>query len=199
MAPDVHAASTASGPMLTGRVAVVRAERHELPLAIDVLEEAAAWVDTLGHATWERGSFRSARRYGNHVLREALDRGDLYLARLDDRVVATVTLQWSDPLFWPDAAEDAGYVHRLAVRRDAAGLGIGGQVLGWAERRAGAEGRRYLRLDCPSDNARLRRYYESAGFLHRGDRILGPFDVSLYEKPLDRLLPRDPASGNAAG
>ncbi len=44
-----------------------------------------------------------------------------------------MNLQWSDPFFWGDNDTDAGYVHRLAVRRDHAGRGFGEALLAWAD------------------------------------------------------------------
>jgi hypothetical protein len=84
-------------------------------------------------------------------------------------VVGTLVLDWSDPL-WPDDAT-AGYLHRLAVRRQAAGLGS--DLLMWAVQEVVRRDRLFLRLDCVASNRRLRGYYEAAGFEHRGDVLVG--------------------------
>jgi GNAT superfamily N-acetyltransferase len=86
-------------------------------------------------------------------------------------MVATLQLQWSDPFFWgqADADADAGYVHRLAVRRDHAGRGMGVRLLDWADEQVRARGRSWLRIDVVSGNLSLRRYYEAVGFGHRRD------------------------------
>jgi ribosomal protein S18 acetylase RimI-like enzyme len=111
-----------------------------------------------------------------------VEAGEFYLARVDGGAAATLGLQWSDRYVWPDAPDDAGYVHWFAVRRAAAGRGVGLRLLGWAERAAAAAGKRYLRLDCMRDNPALRAYYERAGFAHRGD-LAGPtWSAALYEK-----------------
>ena len=98
--------------------------------------------------------------------------------------MATMTLQWQDELFWPDAPDDAGYVHRLAVASDAHGRGIGRDLLRWAEREALARGKRFLRLDTSAENPSLRRYYEGAGFELKDERMVGRWNVVLYERPL---------------
>lgn len=110
---------------------------------------------------------------------------------------ATVCLQWADPTFWPGADDDAVYVHRLAVKRSYAGRGIGERLLDWAAERAVEAGRAFVRVDCMTENAALRRYYEVLGFQHRGD-VSGdnpaPFNMtfrsrwhaSQYEKPVPR-------------
>lgn len=103
-----------------------------------------------------------------------------------------MTLDWSDPL-WSDVDGTAGYVHRMAVYRRAAGLGA--VMLRWAADAVREHGSDALRLDCVASNARLRRYYEAAGFLHRGNVPVGgppghrtalppAILVSRYELPL---------------
>jgi len=162
---------------------VRRAGRKDLLTAIDILEEASSWVASLGMDGWEPGSFRAPESIGHRALRDDFAAGDLYLARRDGRPVATITLRSSDPLYWPGAPEDALYVHRLAVRRDAVGSGVGHSLLRWSEEKAIARGRSFLRLDCPSTNPVLLGFYRSAGFEHGGDLVVGGLQLSLLQKP----------------
>ena len=105
------------------------------------------------------------------MITKAIDAGELFVAEIDSRTVATLQLQWSDPRFWGDidADADAGYVHRLAVRRTDAGHGLGARLLDWADQQIRARDRSWLRIDVVSGNAPLRRYYESVRFLYRHD------------------------------
>jgi ribosomal protein S18 acetylase RimI-like enzyme len=80
-----------------------------------------------------------------------------------------MTLQWSDETFWGERPDDAGYVHRLVVRRDRAGTGVGPACLDWASQRVRAANRAWLRLDVSADNLPLALYYERLGFQYRGD------------------------------
>ncbi|HTD51097.1 MAG TPA: GNAT family N-acetyltransferase [Acidimicrobiia bacterium] len=93
---------------------------------------------------------------------------------------------------------DAGYVHRLAVRRSCAGHGIGCRLFDWAGLRVRANGGSWLRLDVVTENGPLRRYYEAAGFVHRDDvegvhvspdGTTTPWRTSLYERSCDRNNP----------
>ena len=70
-------------------------------------------------------------------------------------------------MFWPGAVGEAGYIHRIAVRREARGLGV--ELLQMAERVTASSGRKSLRLDCFAGNDALCGYYERAGFVRRGD------------------------------
>ena len=79
-----------------------------------VLDEASAWLHSRGIEQW-------SARFPLDRIGPAIERGDTWLARTDGEIAGTITLVDGSEL--PEAADDAGYVHRLAVRRGAAGLG----------------------------------------------------------------------------
>src|SRR5207245_549380 len=85
---------------------------------LDLLAEAAAWTAARGFRNWQA-------RFPRRPIEASARNGELHVAELDGATVATVTLQWSDPRFWGGADLDAGYVHRLVVRRAHAGEGLG--------------------------------------------------------------------------
>ena len=109
---------------------------------------------------------------------------EVFLARIRNDVVGTITLQWSDPVFWNGASPDAGYVHKFAVVRAHAGRKIGEKMLRWAEKQALLAGKNYLRLDCLASNRIIRDYYEKVGYVHKGDVSPTGWRASLYEKLL---------------
>jgi GNAT superfamily N-acetyltransferase len=150
---------------------------------VRILNEAAAYSRRLSGSGWRPGQFEAEMATGG-LLAQAFDRGDVYLVWDGDRSVATVTLQWTDELHWPGAAEDAGYVHRLAVADDAHGRGIGRALIAWSEDEARARGKRFLRLDTTARNAVLRRYYEEEGFELRGEKAMEHWNVVLFERPI---------------
>ena len=142
-----------------------RAGPGDVADVLTVLDEVAGWLDERGVRQWPP-------RFEEEWVEPSVLAGETWLAVADAHVLATVTLDRADRL-WADRPASATYVHRLAVRRVAAGLGA--RVLGWAATRAAAEGCRFLRLDCVASNRRLRDYYEAAGFRHRGDvEVTGP-------------------------
>ena len=113
----------------------------------------------------------------------------MYLAFVGDALVGTLRLLLHEPIVWPEVtADDAVYVYSLAVDRAHADRRLGHRLLEWAEHRAGAIGRSYVRLDCVSDNDFLRRYYEQAGFADRGEILarfpdpVGALNLPCYEK-----------------
>jgi len=141
-----------------------------------LLDEATVWVNDLGFSQWPLP-------FPRDQLAGAIERGEVYAVESEDgEAVATVSRLPDDPLYWGDQPPHAYYVHKLAVRRDQAGRGIGAAVVEWANAEAAEAGREFLRLDCLGDNPGIRDYYEDLGFEHRGDVVLDGRTISLYER-----------------
>jgi RimJ/RimL family protein N-acetyltransferase len=142
-------------------------------VVLDVLADAASWLRARGIDQWPD-------RFERDWVLPAIERGETWLAERDGEVVGSLVVQWADPMFWAGYPEDAGYLHRLAVRRP--GTGLGAQLLRWAERHAAEAGKQLLRLDCVAENEQLRAYYERAGYEYVGDVTVGPYTQARYEK-----------------
>jgi len=153
-----------------------QATPSDAKVVVDILREAARWLETTGAPMWKGRELEPAD------IASEVGAGLFYLAECSGDPAGTVKFQLDDPVFWPDAPrKDAAYVHRLAVRRRYAGTGLSSAILGWAVERTRALGRRYLRLDCEASRPRLRAFYESFGFGYHSDRQVGPYFVSRYE------------------
>jgi len=180
----------ASVPIETsiGTVDIGPATHDDLDNVLDILREAARWLASREIHQWPVDGF------SYDMIAADVSRGEVFIAKQGSFGVGTFTLQWIDEVFWPGASNDAGYVHRIAVRRDARGFGVA--LLKFAETVASGAGKRFLRLDCFSGNAALCSYYERAGFVACKDleiaagadptvpRSLGRYVVRRYEKPL---------------
>ena len=152
--------------MTLGDLRIVCAAESDLDRYIDLLEELADWMQSRGIEQWPRGRARNGRDY----YAASVQRQELHLAFVGDEFAGGLRLLARDPVVWPEiAADDALYLYTLAVRRTFSGRGVGRALLAWAERQVAAAGRRYLRLDCVPGNMFLRRYYEDAGFVARGE------------------------------
>jgi GNAT superfamily N-acetyltransferase len=119
-----------------------------------------------------------------------LPEGSVYLACRAGQPVGTFVLRWSDEPVWGPDDGAAGYLHRLAIRPELAGQGLGVQLISDAASRARRHGRPWLRLDCDRDNGRLRAYYEALGFSYAGDvpdlprkTLPGRRAASRYQRP----------------
>ena len=144
-----------------------------------ILLEAADWLRERDIPMW-RSDELSPERIALDVAN-----GHFFLARAAGEAAGTIKFQLYDTLFWPDIpADEAAFVHRLAVRRAFAGGQLSALLLRWAAARAMSVGLRFLRLDCEASRPRLRAVYERFGFRHHSDRQVGPYFVSRYELPL---------------
>jgi GNAT superfamily N-acetyltransferase len=123
-------------------------------------------------------------------MQTCVSNGWVYVVPHGERVIASVTIVWNDPLMWGDLPDPAGYIHMLMVDRDFAGHGIGRALLAWAESFIVDSGRHLARLDCVRSKGLLRGYYERAGYTLVGYKALPEFEwvfeAALYEKSLNR-------------
>jgi GNAT superfamily N-acetyltransferase len=152
-----------------------------------LLDAAATWQQERGIAQWIPGGFADD-------VRQTTVAGDLYVARRDDTIVGCFMLEAGAPpaieRWLTDRGRDparGAYLARLAIARDAVGHGLGRELLECARALAAGQGFGALRLDCPAENTRLRRYYLDAAFGHLGDvRTVGPngehWTSSLFER-----------------
>jgi GNAT superfamily N-acetyltransferase len=167
------------------RPRIRKATPEDVQDIIAVLAEASAWLAGRGIVQWPSP-------FPADVIRRSIEHGTAYVATEGDSVVATITLEWSDPSLWGQR-QDAGFVHRVAVRRAHAGLGR--SMMEWAERQVIRQGRAYVCLDCLSTNTDLRLYYEELGFTlvneipgpesHSHTIAHGPWQAALYERRTD--------------
>ncbi len=171
---------------------------RELEPFVDLLEEAGRWLWERGIRQWEPGSHRAQR---SRLARD-IERGAVRLARIGPKLAAGVILDWQRGPLWDGFdghgfEREAGYVYKLVVARSCAGRGVGAALLRHCEDETRLAGRLFVRLDCWSGNARLRAYYEDAGYTAKGEAEEHGAVVSLYEKRVSRYGPslESPAPG----
>src|SRR4051812_14778406 len=145
------------------------ARPDDLTAVLGVLDDAAAWLQSIGVTKQWPASFSGDATWLKRFERWVRD-GKVYIARDDDgAAVGCFRLMLSDDHIWPLEPVKALYLHSLAVTRLSAGQGIARQLLEFALEVAGAKAVDELRLDCWAGNDRLRRYYTDAGFEFRGE------------------------------
>jgi GNAT superfamily N-acetyltransferase len=154
-------------------VNVRTARPEEVDIVLDVLADASVWLRARGIEQWPE-------RFDASWEMPAIERRETWIGEVEGDVVGTLVVEWEDELFWAGYPTDAGYLHRLAVRRR--GTGLGAQLLRWAERHTAGAGKPWLRLDCVAWNDPLRAYYERAGYEHAGDVTVGQYTQARYQK-----------------
>jgi len=178
-------------------LSIVPAKVDDLERFLDLLEEVADWLAGRGIQQWLPGHFRRSSDF----YAESIARHEVQLAFVGGELVGAFRVLLREPIVWPDVVEDdAVYVYTLAVRRAWADQGLGGRMLEWAGKRAASLGRRYVRLDCITDNTFLRDYYTRAGFVERGEieahfpAPVGSLRLRRYEKPAGTAEAAQPAA-----
>jgi GNAT superfamily N-acetyltransferase len=174
------------------------AEPKDLDLLLTFRQEAAKWLASIGLDQWAE-AWPDEDRMAAGVVR-SIGAGTVWLVWDDNgSPVATLTFDtWANPDLWTpeEAAEPARYVHRLIVRRQYAGAGLGSELLDWCGTRAARQGAEWLRLDAWTTNTALHRYYLANGFKHVRTRHLahnpsGALFQRLAEvRPTTRLVER---------
>lgn len=165
---------------------VDQASPDELPLVLELLDDAARWLREQG-VTQAPTRFTGAEDWLIERIRAYIENGHTWLARINTTAVAAFTLSAADPDYadgWPDGPDTGLYIYRMVVRREFAGHDIGGHILDWSSARAAALGYRWLRLDCHRNNPALQDYYKAHGFERVGTLV--------------RAI-NDPVSGDANG
>lgn len=165
-------------------IKVEPALEKDAPLVAATLLEAAQWLQKTGREMWLPHEVALDRVFPD------VANGHYYIARSVSEVAGVVKFQLSDQLFWPDVATgDSAFIHRLAVRRRFAGLGVSRALVDFAAHHAGSLGLRYLRLDCAADRPTLCAFYDGLGFQHHSNFQAGPWNVARYQ--LDLSLSRN--------
>ncbi|MQA78253.1 MAG: GNAT family N-acetyltransferase [Streptosporangiales bacterium] len=141
-------------------------------------DEAAEQMVARGIVQWRPGELTE-----DALRRWAVD-GEIFAARLDGTLVGGLFVMWSDPVFWGDRDDKAGYTHGLLVDRRLKGEGLGRRLLAFAEEHIRDSGRALSRLDTVTTNAVLRGYYRAAGYREVGERTFEGGKVLAHGAPI---------------
>ena len=162
-----------------GSLIIRPAKVDELGDVMDILADAAAWLESKGVKQWPSPPNEHWWRRTETFIKNR----EMYLVQKESQTVATFRLAWTDP-YWSDPQPVAGYIHTLAVKSHLRGLKIGADILDWWRAAIRDQNKAFARLDCQADNVRLRRYYEEQGFVFKRKAIDRDYVAALYEKRL---------------
>ena len=157
------------------------AEKSDQSLVFELLKNAALWLQD--HQNYYLQVWLNPSTGLISWIIQGFENGEFNLIYLGEKIIGCFRLQWSDELFWGKSDEPAGYVHSFVIDRSLAGQHLGERTLALIEEHCLHCGRDRLRLDCATDNHRLRSYYERCGFRGLGEvPIIGGGWTTLYEK-----------------
>lgn len=133
--------------------------KGEVDKVIDTLKEVSAWGRSIGLNVWKDEDLTKEK-----LLKYAKEE-EFCLGKVSGDNACAMILQWKDSLFWPGAKDnEAGYIHKLCVRRQYAGQGLPGKLVGFALEECRKKKINYLRLDTGWTNKKLIEMYEGLGF-----------------------------------
>lgn len=149
--------------------------------AISIMREVAAWGRGQGFRVWPDEWLTRQEL----LTREARPE-NFYVGTVDGREACASILQWSDREYWPDAPEyEAGYLHKLCVRRAFAHMGMTRQVIETVREECARRGAQYIRLDTGVNEPVVQRIYQEAGFRivktleHDGKPVMLLYELKL--------------------
>ncbi|APC40053.1 GNAT family N-acetyltransferase [Clostridium estertheticum] len=133
--------------------------RGDVETAISIMKEVTKWGRSVGLNVWK----------DEHLTREKLlvgiNEDAFYIGKVSADNACCMILQWDDVLFWPKAKEnEAGYIHKLCVRREYSGIGLSQKMVEFAIAECRKRNIGYLRLDTGFNKKKLCNLYESLGF-----------------------------------
>lgn len=170
------------------RLAIEPASARDVTAYLEIRDATAERMVAQGVVQWRPGELTE------QSLRDWMGDGELFVARLGGDLVGGLIIMWSDPMFWGDPGDAAGYTHGLLIDRKHKGAGLGRELLTFAEERIVHSGRVLSRLDTVTTNHALRRYYRQAGYQEVGEQVFegekvfengAPIgSVTLFEKKL---------------
>lgn len=136
-----------------------RVIKGEVEDAIKIMREVASWGRSVGLNVWKDEVLTREK-----LLKNA-NEDDFCIGQVLGNNACCMILQWEDTLFWPNAKKnEAGYVHKLCVKRNYASQGIPGKLVEFAIEECKKRNIKYLRLDTGLTKTKLCNLYISLGF-----------------------------------
>lgn len=133
--------------------------KGEVDNAISIMKEVACWGRSVGFNVWKEEAL-AAEELLKHAREE-----EFCVGQVSGKNACCMILQWEDTLFWPKATKnEAGYLHKLCVRREYAGQGLPAKIVEFAIEECKKRNIKYLRLDTGWTNTKLCNMYKNLGF-----------------------------------
>jgi GNAT superfamily N-acetyltransferase len=128
------------------------------PEALAILQEVTTWAIGRGIEIWKAAELREQ----DFII--AAESNELVMGFSGDRSAATMLIQTSDLVYWPEVAPNTSlFLHKIAVRREFAGRDWLRRLIEFAVAEAKDRAIGWIRLDTLY-SSKLRGLYEKQGF-----------------------------------
>lgn len=172
----------------TKTVTIRLASEHDMQAVLNLREEAARWLETIGSDQWQTVWPTLERQ--NERIRKSIVAGETSMLYSGSSLVGTVAVdEFSDPSLWTPAeqAEPAYYMHRLIIARSYAGQGLGAKILDWCCDKAARSEKEWIRVDVWTSNTRLQNYYLDRKFSHVRTLNTDYPSGALFQRPAEEI------------
>lgn len=144
------------------------AHSEESILIVHMLKEVARWLKEKEIDQWQ---YLLAGGDDEEII-QAVNNKNTYIILKENEMIGTFTLsaiqsEWDRHIFGEDVFSDSLYLHRLAIIPKYMKSGIGEKALIWIQENKHAD-KKFLKLDCVTNNTKLNNFYKNNGFEHFG-------------------------------
>ena len=165
-------------------ITIKQAETGDIPIIEEILLEVVNWLDSTDKPMWskERVSWQGLKEF-------IID--NFYIAYIGDNPAGCMAVVDYDPFIWSDIKKgESLFVHKLAVKRFAAGQGISDVLLEYAVNKCREKNIKTLRLDTDANRPKLMKLYENFGFVcvYKKTRYVGDkeYYIAYYEYDVNK-------------
>jgi len=159
-------------------ITIKQAIEADIPIIEDILFDAVNWLDRTGKQMWTK----ERMTWEFMSTRFAVTINDFCIAYINSNPIGCMALTDYDPNTWENIKKgESLFIHRLAVKRIAAGQGVSKALIDYAKKQAVQRGINAVRLDCWQNREKLRAIYEREGFICAEETTLfGQYHTALY-------------------
>ena len=160
-------------------ITIKQAKESDIPVIEEILLDVVNWLDGENKSLWSK-----ERVSWNGLSKEFLIE-NFYIAYIGDNPAGCMAIVDYDPIIWTDIKKgESLFVHKLAVKRFAAGQGISTAMLEYAVNKCREKNINILRLDTDANRAKLKKLYEDFGFVCVDEKkiyvVEKTFDIAYY-------------------
>ena len=157
-------------------IEIVTASQRDIPVIENILMDTVLWLNSVGQPLWHANQITWSK------LSENFSYDNFVIVLLDGKPSTCMAVVDYDPVFWPNIAKGQSlFIHKLAVKRFAAGKGLSDALINHAKSMCLNMGISSLRLDCHSLIPKLRNVYKRNGFVCIAEKVLADkFHTAFY-------------------
>ncbi len=137
----------------------LRFDKHRPDDFLAVVREVGQWLVDAGREMWQVDTLTAENLFDEYT------RDNCYVLYVDEVAAATFILQWKDPLYFAAVPDNtAGFIHKLAIRRQFAGMSLFAPILEFCRQECLKRDIHQIQLETDATRPPLMRFYERYGF-----------------------------------